>query len=64
MNAPPAALLAARFTARVEALREAEPDIVAIQPAPALAWGKSSRRANAPPLHLVSAPDRIPYALT
>lgn len=51
MNALPGELFAACFTAWVEALREAEPDIVAID-------GKSSRRAhrtNAPPLHLVSA---------
>ena len=51
MNALSGGLFAACFTAWVEALREAEPDIVAID-------GKSSRRAyrtNAPPLHLVSA---------
>lgn len=51
MNALPASLFAACFTAWVEELRDAEPDIVAID-------GKSSRRArraDAPPLHMVSA---------
>lgn len=51
MNALPAPLFAACFTAWVEDLREAEPDIVAID-------GKTSRRARrgeAAPLHLVSA---------
>jgi predicted transposase YbfD/YdcC len=51
MNALPARLFSACFTAWVEALRSAEPDIVAID-------GKSSRRARrsgGDPLHLVSA---------
>jgi len=51
MNALPAGLFAEAFTAWVETLREAEPDIVAID-------GKTSRRARARgghPLHLVSA---------
>ena len=51
MNALPATLFAECFTAWVETLREAEPDIVAID-------GKTSRRARrgaAHPLHLVSA---------
>jgi predicted transposase YbfD/YdcC len=53
MNALDAGLFAACFTAWVEGLREAEPDIVAVD-------GKTSRRAHArargrEPLHLVSA---------
>lgn len=51
MNALPASLFAGCFTAWVEALREAGPDIVAID-------GKTSRRTRAKgshPLHLVSA---------
>lgn len=53
MNALDAELFSTCFTAWVEALREAEPDIVAID-------GKTSRRAHARakgrnPLHLVSA---------
>jgi len=51
MNALPARLFAEAFTSWVEALREIEPDIVAID-------GKTSRRAKAGgghPLHLVSA---------
>lgn len=51
MNALPAGLFAECFTAWVEGLREAAPDIVAID-------GKTSRRARArgsDPLHLVSA---------
>ena len=51
MNALPATLFAECFTAWVESLRAAEPDIVAID-------GKTSRRArrgDGPALHLVSA---------
>lgn len=51
MNALPARLFSECFTAWVESLREAEPDIVAID-------GKTCRRAKARaahPLHLVSA---------
>lgn len=51
MNALPAPLFAACFTAWVESLRETAPDIVAID-------GKTSRRSRAKgsePLHLVSA---------
>lgn len=51
MNMLPAALFSECFIAWVESLREAEPDIVAID-------GKTSRRARAKegrPLHLVSA---------
>jgi predicted transposase YbfD/YdcC len=53
MNALDAGLFAACFTAWVEGLREAEPDIVAVD-------GKTSRRTHArargrEPLHLVSA---------
>ena len=51
MNALPAQLFSECFTAWVESLREAEPDLVAID-------GKTSRRARrgaAHPLHLVSA---------
>jgi predicted transposase YbfD/YdcC len=53
MNALDAGLFAACFTAWVEGLREAEPDIVAVD-------GKTSRRTHArargrDPLHLVSA---------
>lgn len=51
LNALPAALFAECFTAWVESLRKAGPDIVAID-------GKTSRRARAKggrPLHLVSA---------
>jgi predicted transposase YbfD/YdcC len=51
MNVLPAGLFAEAFTAWVEALRDTEPDIVAID-------GKTSRRAragDAHPLHLVSA---------
>ena len=51
LNALPAKLFAECFTAWVEALRETEPDLVAID-------GKTSRRARrgeGPALHLVSA---------
>jgi predicted transposase YbfD/YdcC len=51
MNALPAPLFAACFTAWVESLREAQPDIVAVD-------GKTSRRSKAKgsdPPHLVSA---------
>lgn len=51
MNALPARLFAECFTTWVETLRDAEPDVVAID-------GKTSRRARAGaahPLHLVSA---------
>jgi hypothetical protein len=56
VNALDPALFKASFVAWVEALRETEPDIVAID-------GKTSRRSHArargrEPLHLVSAPPR------
>ncbi len=60
MNAPPAPLFAECFTAWVESLREAAPDIVAID-------GKTSRRRRlpaTPPLPARSPPTRPPTATT
>lgn len=60
MNRIDPALFAAAFTAWVRESWPDQPDFVAIEPAPAKAGGKTSRRshdrgAGKPPLHLVSA---------